>query len=155
MWKTLGNACHFLIASVWSVLLSAIIDTFSFVEYCDDYFGQEERPDKFSLSCLREIVDCVLIHAIIPLTLYLDPRQAISCLQLVEMHYNIGINSDYLWDWETAVAQCLRWCATNRKVAGSIPDSFIGIFHWHNPSDRTMALGSIQPLTEMSTRRIS
>ena len=23
----------------------------------------------------------------------------------------------------------------------------IGIFHWHNPSGRTMALGSIQPLT--------
>ena len=54
----------------------------------------------------------------------------------------------------TAVAQCLRCCATNRKVAGSIPDSAIGIFHLHNPSNRTMALGSTQPLTEMSTRRI-
>ena len=31
----------------------------------------------------------------------------------------------------------------------------IGIFHWHNPSGRTMALGSTQPLTEMSTRCIS
>jgi hypothetical protein len=28
-----------------------------------------------------------------------------------------------------AVAQCLRHCATNRKVAGSIPDDVIGIFH--------------------------
>jgi hypothetical protein len=28
-----------------------------------------------------------------------------------------------------AVAQWLRHCATNRKVAGSIPDSVIGIFH--------------------------
>ena len=55
----------------------------------------------------------------------------------------------------TAVAQCLRCCATNRKVAGSIPDGVIGIFHWHNPADRTMAMGSTQPLTEMSTRRIS
>ena len=56
---------------------------------------------------------------------------------------------------ETAVAQWLRCCVTNRKVAGSIPDGVIGIFHWHNPSDRTMALGSIQPLTEISTSRIS
>jgi len=40
------------------------------------------------------------------------------------------------------------------KVAGSIPDSVIGIFHWH-PSGRTMALGSTQPLTEMGTRNIS
>ena len=30
---------------------------------------------------------------------------------------------------ETAVAQWLSCCATNRKVAGSIPDSVIGIFH--------------------------
>jgi hypothetical protein len=53
------------------------------------------------------------------------------------------------------VAQWLRYCATNRKVAGSIPDGVTGIFHGHNPSDRTMALGSAQPLTEMSTRIIS
>jgi hypothetical protein len=38
------------------------------------------------------------------------------------------------------------------EIAGSIPDSVIGIFHWHNPSGRTMALGSTQPLTEMRTR---
>jgi len=31
--------------------------------------------------------------------------------------------------WGTAVAQWLRCCATNRKVAGSIPDGVIGIPH--------------------------
>jgi hypothetical protein len=45
--------------------------------------------------------------------------------------------------------------ATNRQVAGSISDGVIGIFQWHNPSGRTMILGSTQPLTEMSTRCIS
>jgi hypothetical protein len=55
----------------------------------------------------------------------------------------------------TAMAQWLRFCATNRQVAGSIPDGVNGLFRWHNPSDRTMALGSTQPLTEMSTRCIS
>ena len=55
----------------------------------------------------------------------------------------------------TAVAQWLRCCATNGKVSGSIPDGVIGIFHSNNPSDRTMALGSTQPLTKMSNRRIS
>jgi len=39
---------------------------------------------------------------------------------------------------------------TNRKAAGSIPDCAIGIFHWNTTSDHTMALGSTQPLTEMS-----
>jgi hypothetical protein len=48
----------------------------------------------------------------------------------------------------------LRHCATSRKVAGSIPDGVIGIFHWHNSSGRTMALWLTQPLIEMSTRNI-
>jgi hypothetical protein len=52
-------------------------------------------------------------------------------------------------------ATVLRHCATSRKVAGSISDDVIGIFHWQNPSGRTMALGLTQPLTEMSTRNIS
>jgi hypothetical protein len=49
----------------------------------------------------------------------------------------------------------LRHCATSRKVAGPIPDGVIGIFHWHNPSGRTMVLVLTRPLTEMSTRNIS
>jgi hypothetical protein len=55
----------------------------------------------------------------------------------------------------TAVAQCLRYCATNQKVDGSIPDGVMEFFNDINPSDRTMALGSTQPLTEMSTGSIS
>ena len=60
------------------------------------------------------------------------------------------ISNWYLVMWGT------RWhCATTRKVAGLIPDRVIGIFHWLNPSGRTTALGSTQPVTEMSTRNIS
>jgi hypothetical protein len=49
----------------------------------------------------------------------------------------------------------LRHCVTSRKVAGSISDGVTGIFHWYNPSGRTMALGPTQPLTEMSTKNNS
>jgi hypothetical protein len=49
----------------------------------------------------------------------------------------------------------LRHCATSRKVAGSIHDGVMGIFHRNNSSGRTMTLGSTQPLQEMSTRNIS
>jgi len=49
----------------------------------------------------------------------------------------------------------LRHCATSWKVMGLIPDGVIGIFHLHNPSSHTMALGLTQPLTETSTRNIS
>jgi hypothetical protein len=37
---------------------------------------------------------------------------------------------------------------------GSIPDQVIEFFSWHNPSGCTMALGSTQPLMEMSTRNL-
>jgi hypothetical protein len=40
------------------------------------------------------------------------------------------------------------------KVAGLIPDEVIGFFNWPNPSSRTMALVSTQPLTEMGTRNL-
>jgi hypothetical protein len=54
----------------------------------------------------------------------------------------------------TAVAQWLRYCATNQKVAGSIPEGVVEFFIYINPSDRTIALGSTQPRAEMSTRSI-
>ena len=44
-----------------------------------------------------------------------------------------------------------RHCGTNRQVTSSIPDGIIEIFQRHNPSGHTMALGSTQLLTEMST----
>ena len=49
----------------------------------------------------------------------------------------------------------MRRCAVSRKVTGLIPDSVTGIFHWHNPSGRIMALGLTQPLSDLSTRNTS
>jgi hypothetical protein len=40
------------------------------------------------------------------------------------------------------------------EVAGSIPNEDIGFFNCFNPSSRSIALESTQPLTEMSTRNI-
>jgi hypothetical protein len=42
--------------------------------------------------------------------------------------------------------------ATNRSVAGLIPDEVFGSFNVTNPSSLIIALGSLQPLTEMSTK---
>jgi hypothetical protein len=46
------------------------------------------------------------------------------------------------------------WGTTSRKIAGSIPDEAVGFFNWSTLSGRTMAVGSTQPLTEMSTRNL-
>jgi hypothetical protein len=53
------------------------------------------------------------------------------------------------------MTQWLRHSATNQKAAGCIPDGVIEIFHLHNPSGCSLALGSTQSLTEMSARNIS
>jgi len=73
-----------------------------------------------------------------------------SCFCLIFLCYVFLLGASCWWhSW-------LRHCAESRKVAGSIPDGVIGIFHWHkSPSDRTMALGSTQPLTEISIKNIS
>jgi hypothetical protein len=50
------------------------------------------------------------------------------------------------------LVEALRYKSEGR---GSIPDGVIVIFHWHNPSGRSMVLELTQPVTEMSTRDIS
>ena len=70
-------------------------------------------------------------------------RHRKRCESNIEMEHTEGGKRWRSW---------LRHCATIRKVAGLIPDGF---FYCHNPSGRTMSLGSTQPLTDMSTRNIS
>ena len=48
-----------------------------------------------------------------------------------------------------------RYVATSRKVAGSISDGVIDIFHYLNASGLTIVLELTQPLKEMSTRNVS
>jgi len=60
----------------------------------------------------------------------------------------------YMFKGGTRWRSWVSHCAKSRKVAGSITDGVIGIFYWHNTSDRTMVLGLTQSLTEMSTRNI-
>ena len=52
--------------------------------------------------------------------------------------------------WSCSWIKALRY-----NSEGLIPDGGTGIFHLHNPSGHTMALGLNQPLTEMSIRNIS
>jgi hypothetical protein len=42
---------------------------------------------------------------------------------------NNNNNNKYMNKEGAAVAQWLKYCATNRKVAASIPDGVLGIFH--------------------------
>jgi hypothetical protein len=70
-----------------------------------------------------------------------------------------------LWRRENFLSSTGNWGArgsivgwgtmlTSRNVVGSSPDE-MDFFNWPNRSSRTMALGSTQPLTEMSTRNLT
>jgi hypothetical protein len=48
----------------------------------------------------------------------------------------------------------LKHYPTSRKNVCSFPVEVIEFFNWSNPSSRTMALESTQPLTDMSTRNL-
>jgi hypothetical protein len=76
--------------------------------------------------------------------------------QLIEMFDILKIFESLLYrDGCTRWRGRLRHCATNRQVAGWIPNGVSGIFHLHNHFGRAMALVSTQPLKEKSTRNIS
>jgi hypothetical protein len=49
----------------------------------------------------------------------------------------------------------LRHNIINQKIAGSIRDDITAFFNWRNISSRTIALGSTESLTEMSTRNLT
>jgi hypothetical protein len=62
---------------------------------------------------------------------FLTSVQLISSILL--QHYTDNLSS-YFWSTFCSggplmVAQWLRYCDTNRKVVGSIPDGVMGIFH--------------------------
>jgi hypothetical protein len=74
-----------------------------------------------------------------------------SCSLLKAHRPKIEIALPFRGSW--SLSWGTRW--RSRKVAGSISDGVIFIFHWPNPSDPTLALVATQPLTEMSTRIVS
>ena len=84
--------------------------------------------------------------------LYLKDQILFSSIYLPK---TIEFPTIWLYFWGTRWRSWLRHWSTSRKVAGSIPDGVIGIFQLHNPSGRTMALGSTQSPTEMTTRDVS
>jgi hypothetical protein len=56
--------------------------------------------------------------------------------------------------WGRRQRSWLRRYHASRKVAGSVRDEVIGFFNCPNPSSRTMASESTQPLREITARNL-
>jgi hypothetical protein len=98
------------------------------------------------------VIDLANRGRIYEVTMTATAPQISACDWLTDINALRLIIYMHIVPWGTQWRSCLRHCATSRMVAGSIPDGVIEIFHWHNPSGRTMALRSTQPLTEIGTR---
>jgi hypothetical protein len=72
-------------------------------------------------------------------------KQQSRAVNLRELHMTSGY----------AVAQLVEALRYTSAGRGFDSRGINGIFHWHNPSGRTMTMGLTQPLTEMITRNIS
>ena len=80
----------------------------------------------YSLSSVRSVSFHQHLYSQIALRLIMRFHACIASISsslLILLRYNQNVG--------TAVAQWLRFCARNRKVAGSIPAGVIGIFRWH------------------------
>jgi hypothetical protein len=75
-------------------------------------------------------------------------------MEIIKRDYKIRNTDPRFHFGGTRWRSWLRHYATSWKVAGSIPDEVIGFLNWPNPSSRTMAMGSTQPLTEKSTKNL-
>jgi hypothetical protein len=66
-------------------------------------------------------------------------RMQASAVRITTLRIHKKVCYRMRWGGEGAGSSSwLRHCATSRKVAGSIPDGVIEIFHLHNPSGVTM-----------------
>ena len=62
-------------------------------------------------------------------------RQGLEIMRLQQHLYVVEVLTFLRYnDGGTRSRSFLRYCATSRKVVGSIPDVVIGIFHWHKAS---------------------
>jgi len=102
-----------------------------------------------SLLCICVISDSLMPVSIVFLSLSMPmiPHPYWYVFYLYSLHFCGYVSCLFL--------PRLKHCATSRKVAGYIPNGVTWIFLWYNSHGRSMALGSTQPLTEMSTRNIS
>ena len=77
---------------------------------------------------------------------------------VLECHQNVTLERntlDTVKKWDLGAAYWLGRCAISRTVPGSIPGVVTVFFSDIFPSDRTMVLGSTQPLVKMSTSNIT
>jgi hypothetical protein len=141
--------CSVWMMYVWCVVYVCVLSVCGVGTNCRSNFSPLCCVTVTKLCFLFYIADCVI---------WLANKKMRSSLSVWSWCWLPNVHWFSFWSTRQraghAAAQWLRHCATNRKVAGSIPDIVFGIFHWHNPSRLTMALGFTQPLTEMSTRSI-
>jgi hypothetical protein len=118
-------------------------------KFCHDRpsVGQSVLMSSTHLGLNTRFFFCLTVAGLLMWGALSDERMCLSFIM-----YNVqNIYILHVVTWGGVVAGWLSHYATSRKVAGSSPDEVHFFFNWPVPSSSTMALGSTQSLTEMST----
>ena len=91
----------------------------------------KHNPEKaVKCSCLvTRLPDGIYSPVVIFLTVYVTLKISSFQQQCISVSYDSHNTEGYSCKRGTRWRSWLRHCATNRKVAGSIPDGVTGIFH--------------------------
>ena len=116
--------------------------------FCHNERERERGFGALGPSC--DVTGCILTPEFVIQEVHRDCHKPLQCATVNTNYYYYYYYYYYFSRWRI----WWRHRATSRKVAGSIPDYVIGIFHLHNLSGRTTTMELTQPLTEMSTRNI-
>jgi hypothetical protein len=155
------NSVHTLHSlSLRYVSMSSCHSTHIFRIFFSCSFSYQNRIFDFIFFSLRATCPAhlFLLHLVLTISgeSYTSCRSLLCCfLQPPATRFLLRTCSPEYHTFLHAVAQLVEAPRYKSEGRGSIPDGVIGIFHWHNTSDRTMAMGLTQPLAEMSTRNIS
>jgi len=118
----------------------------STVLFLSVYIHTHQRPH---LKNCKHNAKLIQQNVSLPLQLWWPsaPKRCASTIFSLKIVFRV-IENIQRRKWGMWWCSWLRHCATSWKVTGSIPDDVTGIFQWHNPSGRTMALG----LNQLSNR---
>jgi hypothetical protein len=146
-------------------VLSEFLFHFVFCHASDTECYKTAKMDRLPSSLRLEL--CRIIVSRVLATYFLCATSCSVILNSSERHLTFRYLKYIYWPFRDLFSCFRKINICTRRIgyavaqlvealsADSIPDYVIGTFHRHNPSGRTMALSSTQPVTEMSVWNIS
>jgi hypothetical protein len=151
--KTLHNDCCENLRSTWWLTMTVWCDNVHVIWWIGPKFWSL-HPPLFTLK--REVAGSFKMWIPIYQTKGLTMKVTVICNKMYFEIYRLLWFNGMLMYSLGACGSIVGWGTMLQagRLRVRVPRRWIFFFNWPNPSSRTMALGSTQPLTEISTRNL-